>query len=139
MKFELNRIDNDFHFEARNEKGNIIEMDGSEAIGGHNKGASPMQLLIMGLGGCSAIDIIMILKKQKQQIDDFKISIEAEREAGKEPALWEMITIHFKLKGSIDVEKAQRAVDLSMQKYCSVAKTLELAGGKIKYKLSVNE
>lgn len=139
MKFELNRMDSDFHFEARNENGNIIEMDGSEAIGGHNKGARPMQLLIMALGGCSAIDITMILKKQKQQIDDFKISIEAEREARKEPALWESINIHFKLKGKIDMEKAQRAVDLSMQKYCSVAKTLELAGGKINYKFSVNQ
>lgn len=138
MKFELNRMDSDFHFEARNENGNIIEMDGSEAIGGHNKGARPMQLLIMALGGCSAIDITMILKKQKQQIDDFKISIEAEREVGKEPAIWESITIHFKLKGAIDTEKAQRAVDLSMQKYCSVAKTLELAGSKINYKVSVN-
>ena len=93
----------------------------------------------MGLGGCSAIDIVLILKKQKQQVDDFAISIDAERETGKEPSLWKDIVLHFKLKGKIDKEKAERAVALSVEKYCSVSKTLELAGAKITYKVSVNE
>ena len=92
----------------------------------------------MGLGGCSAIDIALILKKQKQQVDDFTISIDAERQTGKEPALWETIVMHFKFKGKVDLEKAERAVALSVEKYCSVAKTLELAGAKITYKVSVN-
>ena len=139
MRIELKRLDGDFHFEAKSETGNIAEMDGSENIGGQNKGVRPMQMLIMGLGGCSAIDVILILKKQKQQVDDFAISIDAERETGKEPALWKDVVLHFKLKGKIDKEKAQRAVALSVEKYCSVSKTLELAGAKITYKVSVNE
>lgn len=139
MHIELKRLNDAFHFEANDEGGHSIEMDGGENIGGHNKGVRPMQLLIMGLGGCSAIDIVMILKKQRQVIDDFTISVDGERELGKEPSLWKTIEIHFKLKGQIDVDKAQRAVSLSVEKYCSVAKTLELAGATITYKVSVNE
>ncbi|HET6227314.1 MAG TPA: OsmC family protein [Bacteroidia bacterium] len=137
MRIELKRVDGDFHFEAKSETGNIAHMDGSETIGGQNKGVRPMQMLIMGLGGCSAIDIALILKKQKQQVDGFEISIDAERQTGKEPALWESVVLHFKLKGNIDKDKAERAVALSVEKYCSVARTLELAGAKITYKVSV--
>lgn len=139
MRIELKRLDDAFHFEAISETGNIAHMDAGENVGGHNKGVRPMQMLIMGIGGCSAIDIVLILKKQKQIIEDFQISIDAERENGKEPALWETINIHFKLKGQIDKDKAERAVQLSMEKYCSVSKTLELAGAKVTYKVSVNE
>ncbi len=139
MKIELKRLDDAFHFEAKSETGNIAHMDAGENIGGHNKGVRPMQMLLMGLGGCSAIDIVMILKKQKQQIDDFEISIDGEREEGKEPALWKTVVVHFKMKGQIDKEKAERAVQLSMDKYCSVSKTLELAGATITYKVTVNE
>jgi putative redox protein len=139
MRIELKRLDDAFHFEAISETGNIAQMDAGENIGGHNKGVRPMQMLLMGLGGCSAIDIVLILKKQKQVIDDFTISIDGDREQGKEPALWENIAIHFKFKGKIELEKAERAVQLSMEKYCSVSKTLEIAGAKITYKVSVNE
>ena len=139
MRIELKRLDDAFHFEAISETGNISYMDAGENIGGHNKGVRPMQMMIMGLGGCSAIDIVLILKKQRQIIDGFDITIDAEREQEKEPSLWENIQIHFKLKGKIDVVKAERAVQLSMEKYCSVSKTLELAGAKITWKVSVNE
>ena len=139
MRIELKRLDDAFNFEAVSETGNIALMDAGENIGGQNKGVRPMQMLIMGVGGCSAIDIVMILKKQKQVIESFDITIDAEREQEKEPALWETIQIHFKLKGQIEIEKAERAVKLSMEKYCSVSKTLELAGAKITYKVSVNE
>ncbi len=139
MKIELKRLDDAFHFEAISETGNIVHMDAGENLGGHNKGVRPMQMLLMGLGGCSAIDIVLILQKQRQVIEDFTISIDGEREQGKEPSLWEDVQIHFKLKGQIDREKAERAVQLSMEKYCSVSKTLELSGAKIAYKFSVNE
>ena len=138
MRIELKRLDDAFHFEAVSETGNIAHMDAGENLGGHNKGVRPMQMLLMGLGGCSAIDIVMILKKQKQIIDSFEISIDGERQPGKEPSLWETVEVHFKLKGTIEKEKAERAVQLSMDKYCSVSKTLELAGAKITYKVSVN-
>jgi putative redox protein len=114
-------------------------MDAGEGNGGHNKGVRPMQMLIMGLGGCSAIDIILILKKQKQIIESFEITIDAERQKNVEPAFWETVEIHYQLKGEIDPAKAERAVALSLEKYCSVSKTLEIAGAKINYKISINE
>lgn len=138
MRIELKQLDDAFHFEAISETGNIALMDAGENIGGSNKGVRPMQMLLMGLGGCSAIDIVMILKKQRQVISDFQITIDGEREVDKEPSLWKTIQIHFKLKGEIDKEKAERAVQLSMDKYCSVSKTLEIAGASITYKVSVN-
>ncbi|MDF2438760.1 MAG: OsmC family protein [Bacteroidota bacterium] len=139
MRIELKRLDDAFHFEGVSETGNIVHMDAGENIGGHNKGVRPMQMLIMGVGGCSAIDIVLILKKQRQVIEDFQMTIDAEREKDKEPALWKSVHIHFKLKGTIDKEKAERAVQLSLEKYCSVSKTLEIAGATISYQISVNE
>ncbi len=138
MRIELKRLNDAFHFEAKSETGNVAFMDAGEDIGGNNKGVRPMQMLLMGLGGCSAIDIVLILRKQKQLIEDFEITIDGEREEGKEPSLWKIVAIHFKFKGQIDKEKAERAVKLSMEKYCSVAKTLEIAGAKITYQVSVN-
>jgi putative redox protein len=137
MRIELKRLDDAFHFEAINETGNIAYMDAGEGTGGHNKGVRPMQMLIMGLGGCSAIDVILILKKQRQIIEGFDISIDAERQKDVEPALWETVEIHYKFKGQIDQAKAERAVALSLEKYCSVSKTLEIAGAKVSYKISI--
>ena len=139
MRIELKRLDNAFHFEAISETGNSAQMDTGPDNGGNNKGVRPMQMLLMGLGGCSAIDVVLILKKQKQIIEDFAISIDGEREQGVEPSLWKTVVVHFKLKGQIDKDKAERAVQLSIEKYCSVSKTLEKAGAKITYKVSINE
>jgi putative redox protein len=139
MRIELKRLDDAFHFEAVSETGNTIYMDAGENIGGSNKGVRPMQMLLMGLGGCSGIDVVLILKKQRQIIESFEITIDGEREKDKEPSLWETVQILFKLKGTIDKEKAERAVRLSMEKYCSVSKTLEKAGTTLTYKVSVNE
>jgi len=138
MKMHLKRIDDAFNFEATAEDGNTVLMDGSKAIGGNEKGIRPMQMLIAAIGGCSAIDIVMILKKQKQEISSFEMEINGERESSKEPSLWQDIHIDFILKGNIDAEKAQRAIELSMDKYCSVSKTLEAAGAKITYSLKLN-
>lgn len=139
MRIELKRIDQAFHLEAKDEMGHRVQMDAGENIGGNNQGVRPMQMLLMGLGGCSAIDILLILKKQKQVVEDFGITIDGEREVGKEPSLWKNVALHFKFKGQIDPAKAERAVSLSMDKYCSVSKTLELAGATLTYKVSVNE
>ena len=124
-KIELKRIDQDFMFEATNEAGNYIRMDGGPDIGGHDAAMRPMQVLLASMGGCSAIDIISILRKKRQPVDDIRITLEGEREAGKEPSLYRKIHAHFRLYGTIDHLAAEQAVSLSMDKYCSVAKTLE--------------
>ncbi len=128
----LERVHGDFGFAASDENGHTVNMDSSPESGGQNFGVRPMQMLLMGVAGCSAIDVIMILKKQKQDVRDYKMVVKGEREAGKEPSLWKDVTIEFHLYGDIDPDKASRAVDLSVNKYCSVAATLEKAGAEIK-------
>ncbi|MFI5148462.1 MAG: OsmC family protein [Bacteroidia bacterium] len=137
MRIELKRTDGDFQMEARDEEGHAVAMDAGQNIGGHGSGVRPMQMLLMGLGGCSAIDILLILKKQKQTVTDFRIQIDGEREQGKEPSLWEQVNLVFYFEGKVDPEKAQRAVDLSMKKYCSVAATLEKSGTRMNYSVKV--
>ncbi len=125
IKIEINRIDQDFRMEAVNEKGNAIVMDAGAVDGGHDSGMRPMQLLLAAMGGCSAIDLIGILRKQREPLNDLKITVTGEREKGVVPALYTEVHAHFKLFGDINQEKAARAVQLSVEKYCSVAKTLE--------------
>jgi len=137
-KIEIHRVKGDFGFEAKDTDGHIVQMDTSKETGGDNFGVRPMQMLLMGVGGCSAIDIVTILKKQRQQIDDFKIEIEGEREQDKEPSLWKNVRIKYFLKGQIEPEKAKRACELSMGKYCSVAATLLKSGTKITWSVKVN-
>ncbi len=137
MKVNLKRIDDNFHMEARNEDGNVLHMDGAKDIGGSGAAFRPMQMLLAAVGGCSAIDVILILKKQKQVIESFEVEVEGEREKIQDYSLFRDICLHFKLKGKIEKEKAERAVQLSIEKYCSVSKTLEPTA-KITYKVTVN-
>lgn len=124
MKISLNRIGDKFSFEARNENGNSMMLDTSVTGGGEGKGFSPMELLVAGVAGCSGIDIVHILKKQRQIIDEFSIETIAEKEKVEEYSVWKKIHLVYKLKGNIDPEKSQRAAVLSHEKYCSVSKAL---------------
>ena len=137
MKIHLKRTDRDFGLEAQNEEGNTLLMDASTDIGGNGKGMRPMQVLLSALGGCSAVDVILILRKQKQTVTSFEIELEAEREKINEYSLFKDITLHFKIKGEVEFEKAERAIQLSLEKYCTLAKTLEPTAS-IHYTLTVN-
>ncbi len=125
MKIELKRIDDAFHLEAKNELGNRIEMDGAPKIGGSDKAARPMEVLLMSLAGCSSMDVLDILRKQRQTVEDFRIEVDAEREKDKTPSLFTDIHLHYFLKGDLDDKKVERAVRLSMETYCSVTKIVE--------------
>ena len=125
VNIELRRLDGEYLMEASNDSGQSIKMDGTRELGGQEAAMRPMQVLLASMGGCSAIDVISILRKKRQPLDDIRISIHGEREAGKEPSLYRDIRIHFRLFGNIDEAAAVQAVSLSMDKYCSVAKTLE--------------
>ena len=137
VKVELERVNGAYGFEARDANGHAVKIDTSPETGGENFGVRPMQLLLMGLGGCSGIDILSILKKQRQNVTDFKMHIEGEREPGKDPSLWKNITIVFELKGQIEQDKAEKACALSMEKYCSVTETLRRAGSSINWKVVI--
>jgi putative redox protein len=136
VKIELNRLNDAYHFEALNEQGSKVHMDASPDIGGSNQGMRPMQMLLAAMGGCSAIDVISILKKQKQELKDIKITVTGEREKDATPSLYTEVHAHFKLFGNIDKDKANKAVSLSVEKYCSVAKTLE-ARAKITFSIEI--
>lgn len=127
MEVILNRLDQDFHFEAKGSSPIPVHIDAAEGIGGHNAGARPMELLLMGLGGCMAIDVILILKKQRQVVDDFQIRVQGDREKieGTEKSPFNFINIQFELKGAVDGNKALKAIQLSMDKYCSATAQLE--------------
>lgn len=131
----LERTGGDYRFEAKDAKGYAVHTDSAKESGGGDDGARPMQLLLMALGGCSGIDVVSILKKQKQPIDAFAMHISGEREAGVEPSLWKNIHVVFDIKGNIEKGKAERACQLSIDKYCSVAETLRRAGATITWEV----
>ena len=117
-------------FEAIADSGHKVMMDASPAVGGENRGSRPMELLLMGLGGCSSIDVTMMLKKARQHITDCKAVIEAER-ADAVPAVFTRIHVHFIVTGrSLSDKHVERAVKLSAEKYCSasimLAKAVEI-------------
>ena len=138
VKVELERVNGAYGFEAKDAGGHTVKIDTSPETGGEDFGVRPMQLLLMGLGGCSGIDILSILKKQRQNVTGFRMRIEGEREPGKDPSLWKKIDLVFELDGGVDRDKAEKAVSLSMEKYCSVAETLKRAGTTLNWKVVIN-
>lgn len=117
-------------FMAESGSGHKVLMDGPPGAGGENLGPRPMEMLLMGTGGCTAVDVMLILKKSRQQICDCVVEIEAER-APKDPKVFTHIHFHFILRGKkLKPEQVERAINLSAEKYCSasimLSKTAEL-------------
>ena len=108
MEINLIRKSGKFNFEAENESGFTVELDANPAIGGEGKGFRPMEMLLVGLGGCSGIDMVNILTKQKEDLADIKIKIKASR-VTTEPAIFDVIDIQFNLFGELSIQKVERA------------------------------
>jgi len=130
--------DDKFGMDIHDADGHVMRMDIPVEQGGSGSGFRPMQSMLAALCGCSSVDIISILKKQRQELTGLKIEADGSREEGKEPSLWKEIQIDFKLEGEVEASKAKRAVDLSLEKYCSVAETLRRAGATITYSIYLN-
>lgn len=127
------------HFVASNESGHQVLMDGPPDSGGQDKGCRPMELMLMGLGGCTAFDVVEILRKGRQQIDHVEISLNAKR-ADTVPAGFEEIAIHFIISGTgVDEGRVNRAIALTAEKYCSASIMLESAGVAISHTFDVKE
>ena len=137
MKIQLKRIDDDYHFELKNERGHITYIDSKTEVGGNDLAPSPMEYVLMGVAGCSAIDVISILKKQRQEIKDYRAEVDGTRVPIDGANPFKNISVTVYLEGQIIPEKAKRAAKLSFEKYCSVSKTLEPTA-KIEYKVVVN-
>ncbi len=111
-------------FVAETGSGHTVVMDGPPEHGGRNLAARPMEMVLVGLGGCSAFDVVEILKKARQPVEDCQIVLEAER-ADAIPAVFTKIHMHFIIAGSgLNAKQVNRAVELSIDKYCSVVMML---------------
>ena len=112
-------------FLADGTTGHGITIDGGSERGGRDVGVRPMELILMGLGGCTSIDVMLMLKKQRQQVTDCVIEVEGER-ADAVPAVFTKIHVKYIVTGKgLSEKQVKRAVDLSSEKYCSVSKMLE--------------
>ena len=138
MEINLVRKSGKFNFEASNETGFTVELDAKAAIGGEGKGFRPMEMMLVGLGGCSGIDMVNVLTKQKEPLNDIKIQIKATRKDQEVPPIFEVIDIHFELFGALSVPKVERALQMTFDKYCSVANILSRSA-TINFTYTINE
>ncbi|MBL8993549.1 MAG: OsmC family protein [Spirochaetia bacterium] len=109
--------------EAVNGQGKKVILDASASIGGKEDGFRPMEIMLAGLAGCSGIDILSMLEKGRQKVTDFQVKVNADR-AETDPKVFTRIGIHYTVKGEVTDKRMQTAVDLSIEKYCSVAAML---------------
>lgn len=124
MEIKLERKDRKLHFIGTNKNGFQVEFD-SSASGYNAEAPSPMEVVLMSAASCSAIDAVLILEKMKQKLDDIKISVKAERPESGEVKPFAAIHLHYDLFGEIEESKAKRALELSVEKYCSVLEMLK--------------
>lgn len=127
-----------FQFVGESGSGHAIVMDAGKDSGGGGTGVSPMELLMLGIGGCSGMDVISILKKKKQKVYDLKVNVTG-RLAPEYPKRYTEMNLEFVVTGKdIDESAVKRAIDLSMDKYCSVKATLE-GSAKVSYTYKILE
>lgn len=119
MTITVQRIDDAYKMEATNETGETILMDGSKSLGASESAFRPMQVLLTSLAGCTSIDVINMLNKMRQRLDDFKVIVTSERTGGI-PSPFTKINLHFVFKGNIKEQKIESALEKSHTKYCSV-------------------
>ena len=117
-------------FVGKTESGHSVLMDGAPEFGGQNRGARPMELLLLGMGGCTAFDVVLILRKARQNITDCVAQLSAER-APEDPKVFTRVHVHFVMTGrKLDPKRVEQALKLSAEKYCSAsimfAKTAEI-------------
>lgn len=123
MKARVKWLDH-MSFVGESGSGHSVVMDGAPEAGGRNLGVRPMEMLLLGLGGCSSFDVVMILQKSRQAISDCEVLLEAER-AKEDPKVFTRIHMHFIVKGrGLSTDKVERAVKLSAEKYCSASMML---------------
>lgn len=124
MKARVKWLDH-MSFVGESGSGHSVVMDGAPESGGRDLGVRPMEMLLLGLGGCASFDVVMILQKARQEIKNCEVEITAER-ADSEPKVFTKIHLHFVVEGeNVSEAKVARAVSLSAEKYCSASKMLE--------------
>jgi len=126
-------------FLAESGSGHAVVMDGPPDLGGRNLGVRPMEMVLLGMGGCTAFDVVHILKKARQPVTDCVAELEAER-AETDPKVFTGIHVHFVIKGKgLDEKRVARAVELSAEKYCSASIMLANGGVQISHDYEIIE
>ena len=125
MKIHLKRVNDSVRFEATNARGHSVLIEGSKNIGGEDEAPSPTELLVMSQAACTAIDIVELLKKMRQPLLHLEIDSEAERAQDMVPKLITHIHLHYKVYGDVDPAKAEKAISMSIDKYCTVSKMID--------------
>ncbi len=124
MKSRIKWLDH-MTFVGESPSGHSVVMDGAPEAGGRDLGVRPMEMLILGLGGCTSFDVVSILQKSRQALVECEVEIEAER-ASEIPKVFTRIHLHFIVKGNqLDAKKVAKAIELSAGKYCSASRMLE--------------
>lgn len=137
MKVEIKRVNKAVHFEGVSPTSPVkVHIDGSPDLGGEGLGARPMELVLMALASCSSLDLVLILKKQKQEIRNFAVTAEGTRRDAI-PHTFTDIHMVFHLSGGVDPAKAEKAAELAVKKYCSVHDMLAAGGVNITYELQL--
>ncbi|MDX1651419.1 MAG: OsmC family protein [Brumimicrobium sp.] len=138
MKVDITRTNENVLFKIENPTGETAFIDGSEEFGGVQGGLRPMEMLLGALATCSAFEVVRILKKQKQNIEDFKIEVNGIRTPKGTSSPYSSIDILFKIKGDVALNKAERAVTISTEKYCSVRSSLD-PEIKVTHRVQIND
>lgn len=119
----------DVCFKGVSGTGHEVIMDGPEEKGGKDQGARPMEMILLGLGGCASFDVVMILQKSRQKVTGCEVKLEAKRAEDQVPAVFTEIKLLFQISGEdLNEKHVKRAVSLSAEKYCSISTMLKAGG-----------
>lgn len=138
MRTEIQWVNN-VHFTASADSGHTVMIDGPPDSGGENRGSRPMELMLMGVGGCTSFDVVNILVKGRQKVTKCVTQITAER-ADEVPQVFEKIHIHFVLAGEgLDEKRVERAIALTAEKYCSASIIMQRAGVEVTHTFEIED
>ncbi|MCS6937161.1 MAG: OsmC family protein [Candidatus Bipolaricaulota bacterium] len=130
------RLVDGMQFVGTSASGHAIVMDTTEDVGGSDTGPRPMELLLIALGGCTGMDVVSILRKMQVQFTRFEIALDGER-APEYPKYFTKIKVIYKIWGDVPEEKLKKAIDLSLEKYCSVSNSLK-PKAEVSYEYQIN-
>lgn len=125
IKIALKKVNEGVLFEAENARGHKVRIEGDEKIGGTNSAPAPTEYLVISHMSCTAIDIVELLKKMRQPLDHLEIESTALRAEDQVPRIITDIHLHFKIYGNVTPEKAEKAITMSVEKYCTVSKMID--------------
>lgn len=133
MNVQFQQVDDEVQFQAQSESGYEFMVASADEV----EGVSPMEMVALGLGSCSSVDILSILEKQRQSVDRYDVEVDATRAEDEVPSVFTELHVHYTVEGDVDPDKLQRAIELSLEKYCSVSRMLEKTA-TISYAFTVN-